>query len=118
MKKFGFIPCFFITLVIAIALQSTKIWQLLVIAGIIGGILAKDFKTAIASGFLGFLVCWGILFAVLSLTVPYGFRIASSSLSMFLVIGLILISILGILSALIGYFSMSIIEEKAKTKTQ
>lgn len=117
MKKYSFIPCFLITLIIAIVLQCTKIWQLLVIAGIIGGILAKDFKTAIASGFLGLLVCWGIFFAVLSFKVPYSFGLAVSSLSMFLVIGLILVSILGILSASIGYFSMAIIEERTKTKT-
>jgi len=112
MKKFSFVPCFLITLILAVVLQLSKIWQLLVIAGIIGGILAKNFKIAIASGFLGFLVCWGIFFAILSFTAPYSFKLAFSSLSMFFGIGIVLISILGILSASIGYFSMSIVEKQ------
>lgn len=112
MKKFSFIPCFLITLILAVVLQLTKIWQLLVIAGIIGGILAKNFKTAIASGFLGFLACWGIFFAILFFTAPYSFGRAFSSLSMFFGIGIVLISILGILSASIGYFSISTIRKQ------
>jgi len=117
MKKFGFIPCFLITLTAAVILQLTEIWQLMIIAGIIGGILAKNFKTAITSGFLGFLACWGIFFSFLSLTEPYSFGLAFSYLSTFFVIGLLLIGVLGLLSASIGYFSITILEKrKLKTK--
>jgi len=112
MKKLSFLPCLLITLIIGIALEFTKIWQLLVIAGIVGGFLAKNLKTAALSGFLGLLFTWGIFFLIDYLKLPGSFALAFSNLSMFLGIGLILIALLGLFSALIGYFSAALIEKQ------
>ncbi|MHA1582265.1 MAG: hypothetical protein ACTSYM_07235 [Candidatus Baldrarchaeia archaeon] len=112
MKKLGFLPCLLITLIIGVILEFTKIWQLLVIAGIIGGFLAKNAKTAALSGFLGLLFTWGVFFLANYVKLPCSFTIAFSNLSMFLGIGLILIALLGLFSALIGYFSAALIEKQ------
>jgi uncharacterized membrane protein YeaQ/YmgE (transglycosylase-associated protein family) len=92
-------------------LQLTTIWQLTVIAGLIAGVLARNFKTAILSGAFGFLASWLFFFLVL-LQVPSNLAIALSILPMFFGIGLILTIVLGIVSASIGYFSMAIVDEK------
>jgi len=112
MKKLNFIQCLLITLAIGVALEFTRIWQLLVIAGIIGGFLSKNLKTAVFSGFFGLLLCQGILFIALYLKLPSSFAMAYLNLSMFLGIGLILAGLLGLFSALIGYFSATLIEKQ------
>jgi hypothetical protein len=111
MEKWTFPPLLIITFCAATILQLTTIWQLTVIAGLIAGILAKNFKIAILSGAFGFLASWLLFFLVL-LQVPNNLAIAFSILSMFFGIGLILTIVLGMVSASIGYFSMAIIDEK------
>ena len=115
-EKLSFMPCLLITFLAATLLQATMIWQLIVIAGSIGGILAKNFLTAILSGVLGFLASWLLFFALLDLAAPSNFAIAFSFFSMFLVIGIVLIVVLALASASIGYFLMRVIEEARATK--
>jgi len=121
MEKLTFPPLLILTFCAATILQLTTIWQLTVIAGLIAGILAKDFKTAVLSGAFGFLASWLLFFLVLS-QVPNNLAIAFSIFSMFFGIGLILTIVLGVTCASIGYFSMAILEErrgkpkKAKSK--
>jgi len=111
MEKFTFPPLLIITFVSATILQLTTIWQLTVIAGLIAGIFAKDFKTAILCGAIGFLASWLLFFLVL-FQLPNSLAIAFSVFSMFFGIGLILTIVLGMTCASIGYFSIRILEEK------
>jgi len=111
MEKLTFPPLLIITFCATTVLQLTAIWQLTVIAGLIAGVFARNFKTAILSGALGFLASWLLFFLVL-FQVPNNLAIAFSILSMFFGIGLVLTIVLGIVSASIGYFSMAMVEEK------
>ena len=115
-EKLSLIPCLLITFLAATLVQATLVWQLIVIAGIIGGILAKNFITAILSGVLGFLATWLLFFALLDLAAPNNFALAFSFFSMFFGIGVILIIVLGLASASVGYFLVRVIEEARSDK--
>jgi hypothetical protein len=114
--KLSVVPCLLITFLAATLLQATFVWQLIVIAGVLGGILAKNFMTAILSGVLGFLVTWLLFFALLDLAAPSSFALAFSFFSIFFGIGIVLIAVLGLASASIGYFLMKVIEEARSTE--
>jgi hypothetical protein len=115
-EKLGLAPCLLITFLGATLVQATMIWQLIVVAGFIGGILAKNFKTAILSGVLGFLATWLLFFAAIDLRAPVSFGLALSFFSIFFVLGIVLIVVLGFASASMGYFLMRVIEEARSTK--
>jgi hypothetical protein len=115
-EKLGLAPCLLITFLGATLVQATMVWQLIVAAGFIGGILAKNFKTAILSGILGFLATWLLFFAAIDLKAPVSFGLALSFFSIFFVLGIVLIVVLGFASASMGYFLMRIIEEARSTK--
>jgi len=113
-KRFGLLPCLLVIAVLGVALELTRAWQLLVIAGVAGGLLAKSFRTAAASGFLGLIIAWGVYFLVHYTSMPANFALAFSYLSMFLVMGLVFVGLLGLISALLGYFAASILKRQAK----
>ncbi len=112
MEKLGLAPCFLIIFGLATVFQATTIWQLTVIAGLVGGALAKDFKTAALTGIFGFLASWLLLFLILDLIAPVSMALAFSFFSLFVVIGILLIIVLGLASALVGYFIVAIYEER------
>ncbi|WXG44400.1 MAG: hypothetical protein WED04_10260 [Promethearchaeati archaeon SRVP18_Atabeyarchaeia-1] len=108
-------PCLLITFLGATLVQATMIWQLIVVAGVVGGMLAKDFKTAILSGVLGFISTWLLFLGLIDLSAPGSFGLAFSFFSMFFVIGVVLIAIFGAASASLGYFLMRVIGEARST---
>ena len=116
MERLSLVPCFLITFCLATLFQATTIWQLIVIAGFIGGALARDFKTAILTGILAFLASWLFLFLVLDLMSPASMGLAFSFFSLFFAIGIVLIIVLGLASALVGYFIVAIYEERKSKK--
>mgnify|MGYP000680998323 CR=1 FL=1 len=112
MRKFSLPICFLVTLIIAAALELTKIWMLLIIAGIIGGFLSKSFIRAVIAGGLGLLVCWLLYLGIYYALNPTGMSIAISIFSLFLVLVPILSLILGVVSASVGYFLSQIVVKK------
>ena len=113
-KRLGLLPCLLVVAVLGMALELTRAWQLLVIAGVVGGLLAKSLRTAAASGFLGLIIAWGVHLLARYAPMPVNFALALSYLSMFLVIGLVLVGLLGLISALLGYFAASILRRPTK----
>jgi hypothetical protein len=111
-KRLGLLPCLLVVVVLGVALELTRTWQLLVIAGVVGGLLAKSFRAAALSGFLGFVIAWGVYFVAHYASMPANFALAFSYLSTLLVIGLALVGLLGLFSALIGYFATSTLKRK------
>jgi hypothetical protein len=118
MEKLSLVPSFLITFCFATVFQATTIWQLVVIAGIIGGALAKDFKTAVLTGIFAFLASWLLFFMALAFMAPASLALAFSFFSLFVVIGIVLIVILGLASASIGYFFVAIYEERKMKKAK
>lgn len=118
MEKIGLVPGFFITFSLATLFQATTIWQLMVIAGLVGGALAKDFVTAALTGILAFLASWLFLFLVLDLMAPASMALAFSFFSLFFFIGIVLTIVLGLTSALVGYFLVAIYEERRSKKVK
>jgi len=113
-KRLGLLPCLLVVIVLGALLELTRTWQLLIIAGVVGGLLAKSFRTAALSGFLGLIIAWGVYFLAHYASMPTNFALAFSHLSMFLAIGLLLVGLLGLLSALLGYFAASTLKRQAK----
>jgi len=113
-KRLGALSCLLVVFVLGAALELTRTWQLLVIAGVVGGILAKSLRAAALSGFLGLVIAWGAHFLVHYASMPTNFAMAFSYLSMFLVIGLVLAGLLGLISALLGYFAASVLRRPTK----
>jgi len=113
-KRFGLLPCLLVVVVLGALLELTRTWQLLIIAGMVGGLLAKSFRAAALSGFLGLIIAWGVYFLAYYASMPTNFALAFSYLSMFLVIGLVLVGLLGLISALLGYFATSILRRPTK----
>jgi hypothetical protein len=118
MEKLSLVPDFLITFCFATVFQATTIWQLVIIAGIIGGALAKDFKTAVLTGILAFVTSWLLFFIALAFMAPASLALAFSFFSLFVVIGIVLIVILGLASALVGYFFVAIYEERKLKRTK
>ncbi|MFW9769162.1 MAG: hypothetical protein ACFFF9_17300 [Candidatus Thorarchaeota archaeon] len=56
---------FLITTPIAIILQFSGYWQLMILAGMLGGVFVKRHIHAFIAGFLGVATAWSILFVVL-----------------------------------------------------
>jgi Zn-dependent protease with chaperone function len=117
MEKIGLVPCFVITFALATLFQATTIWQLVVIAGFIGGALAKDFITATLTGILAFLASWLLLFWLLDLVAPASIALAFSFFSLFFMIGIVLTIVLGLASTLVGYFVVAIYDERKSKRT-
>ncbi|MCS7140154.1 MAG: hypothetical protein N3F04_03470 [Candidatus Nezhaarchaeota archaeon] len=114
MKRLGLLTCLLITLAIGVVLELTEYWQLLTVAGVVGGLLARSFKVAAISGFLGLLIAWGVYFLTHYVMLPTSFAVAYSYLSMLLGIGLVLVALLGLFSALLGYFLSKIVMKRAR----
>jgi hypothetical protein len=113
-KRLGLWWCLLVVVVLGVALELTRTWQLLVIAGVVGGLLAKNLRTAVLSGFLGLVIAWGAYFLAHYTSMPASFATAFSHLSMFLAIGLVLAGLLGLFSALLSYFATSILKRQAR----
>jgi hypothetical protein len=118
MERIGLAPAFLIAFSLATVFQATTIWQLIVIAGFVGGALSKDFKTAVLTGVLAFLASWLLLFFALDFMAPASIALAFSFFSLFFVIGIVLIIVLGLASALVGYFIIAIYEETRSKKVK
>lgn len=103
MKRFNIPICVLLTLSIAIIIEFMKVWQLLAIAGIIGGALAKDLKSALLSGLIGLVSCWSLVLLFLWGFYSYAAGIAYVNLSTLLALGLLFIGVLGFLSAATGH---------------
>jgi hypothetical protein len=116
MEKLSLAPSLLITFSLATVFQATTIWQLMVIAGFVGGALAKDFRTASLTGILAFLLSWLLFFMLLVFMAPASMALAFSFFSLFFVIGIVLIIVLGLASALVGYFLVAIYEERRSKK--
>ncbi len=114
MKRYGFLVCFLITLILAVLLELTRIWVLLIVAGVIGGFLSKSFLRAVFAGCLGVLVCWLLYIAVFYTLNPYGMGIALSVFSLFLGLMVVLGAVLGALSASLGYFLSQVLMPSEK----
>jgi len=112
MRRLGLLICLLITLVIACALELTRIWVLLVIASIVGGFLSKSFVKAVIAGGLGLLMCWIIYLGAYYVMNPIGVGIAASMFSLILIISLVLVLVLGLLGASFGYFLSRVLERQ------
>jgi hypothetical protein len=117
MEKISLVPCFFITFALATLFQATTIWQLIVIAGFVGGALARDFVTAALTGIFAFLASWLFLFWLLDLMAPASIALAFSFFSLFFIIGIALTVVLGLASTSVGYFLVAIYDERKSKRT-
>lgn len=110
MRRLSLWTCLLITLVIACLLELTGVWTLLIIASVVGGFLSKSFVRAVIAGGLGLLVCWLIYLGAYHLLNPVGMSIATSIFSLIAAISLVLILVLGVVSASFGYFLSRVLE--------
>ena len=56
----------FITMAIALVLQMTGLWILMIPAGAIGSLTVKKMRHAFLTGFLGVALAWSVIFLVLN----------------------------------------------------
>jgi hypothetical protein len=61
----GISHSFLITIPVAVLLQFSGYWQLMILAGMLGGVFVKRHIHAFIAGFLGVAVAWSFLFVVL-----------------------------------------------------
>lgn len=101
-KEFGFVVCFVVTLLLSAVLELSGVWWTLLIAGFVGGFLAKKTVKAVAAGFLGVLIGWALYFLAFWLIAPAATSLAFSTASLFVILTLVLGAVLGALSAVIG----------------
>jgi hypothetical protein len=63
----GIMKTYLLTLFLAIALQFTGIWIMMIIAGAIGGLLLKRQRSAFLVGFVSVASAWLVLYAIMTL---------------------------------------------------
>ena len=109
LRSFGLKICFPLAIALCALLELAG-WPFLVLAGLIVGALALDWKRALVSGFLGALIGWGLYFLAYWALAPDAMSIAMGLVPDFLAITLLLGAIIGLLSASTGYFAAYIIQ--------
>jgi hypothetical protein len=62
--KTGIVHGYLLSTGIALVLQMTGYWILMIPAGVVGGVFMKRLAHAFAAGFLGVAVAWSILFLI------------------------------------------------------
>ena len=98
--------------IVAFAVAELGGWPLAIAAGIIVGLLARDWLRALASSGLGVVVGWGLYFLAYWGTAPIVFARVLSLVPVFLAMTFLLGLVLGLLSSSIGYFAASIVRLK------
>jgi len=109
LRSFGLKICFPLAIALSALLELAG-WPFLVLAGLIIGALALDWRRALISGFFGALIGWGLYFLAYWALAPDAMSIAMGLVPDFLAITLLLGAIIGLLSASTGYFAAYLIQ--------
>ena len=96
----------------AFAVAELGGWPFAIVAGILVGLLARDWLRALASGGLGVVVGWGLYFLIYWRAAPAAFSTALALVPMFLAMTFLLGLALGLLSSSVGYFAASLVRLK------
>jgi len=109
LRSFGLKICLPLAIGLSALLELAG-WPFIVVAGLVMGALALDWKRALLSGFLGGLMGWGLYFLAYWAMAPEAMAIAMALVPDFLAITLLLGAIIGLLSASTGYFAACLIQ--------
>ncbi len=97
--------------VVLFALAELGGWPITIAAGLLVGVLASDWRKAAVSGALGAPIGWGLYFIAYRMLASVAFLKALALVPSFLALTLLFGLILGLLSASLGYFLTSLINQ-------
>lgn len=114
----GFWAALGVATLLAVLLEFSGFWQTMLIAGFLGGLLAKELLKGVTAGFLGVLIAWGLHFVFIWLWVPQNFNIAFQAASALIYITVLLGGFLGGLGGAIGALIFMLIKTGSEEPEQ
>jgi hypothetical protein len=114
----GFWAALGATTLLAVLLEFSGFWQTMLIAGFLGGVLAKKLLNGVAAGFLGVAIAWGLHFVFIWLWTPQSLNIAFHIASTLIYLTVLLGGLLGGLGGAIGALTSALMKTSSEKPEQ